>query len=118
MKALLAVFLAVLPAVATAETLCEPSGHAPLPPVVGAAYPDARSALIQSGWQPDMSLRRADYSAAEQWAANAGFSELATCAGTGTAPCRFEYTSSGDRLAVVTEGEGSPIVSRLFFVCD
>ena len=118
MKAILAAILAVLPAIATAETLCEPSGATSLPPIVGSAYPDARGALIRSGWQPDTKLRRSDYSAAEEWAANAGYSELATCAGTGTAPCRFEYTSSGARLAVVTEGEDSPVVSRLFFVCD
>lgn len=81
-----------------------------VPVVIQLAYPEARQRLIENGWIPartrwqDLEEAGAGTVAWALW--NAGYREVEDCAGTGTAPCRFNYVdAAGNRLAVVTEGE-------------
>jgi len=81
-----------------------------VPIIVQFTYPEARQRLIEKGWIPertrwqDLEESGAGVVAWALW--NAGYREIEDCAGTGTAPCRFNYTdAAGNQLAVVTEGE-------------
>lgn len=81
-----------------------------VPVVIQLTYPEARQRLIEKGWIPartrwqDLEESGAGVVAWALW--NAGYREVEDCAGTGTAPCRFNYVdAAGNQLALVTEGE-------------
>ncbi|HEV7251835.1 MAG TPA: hypothetical protein VGN97_01865 [Mesorhizobium sp.] len=121
--------LLAMAAPAGAQGDCAPQTHASVPVEAGTPYDVAREELAAEGWEPAL-LDPADRPEADAASGNApafldqGFDELVACAGTGLAPCRFEFTDSfGNRLAVVTqgeavEGEPLPAVSQTFFVCE
>lgn len=71
-------------------------------------YSEARQIILNAGWQgngtrwqdiPEHGQERDIYD-------NNGWKEVVSCAGTGSAPCRFEFTDiHGNQLVVITEGE-------------
>jgi len=100
---------------------CSPQKHASIPTLFDQPYDKARTELSSVGWQPVPNrerMRSDDYSPAEKWAIDAGYTELEACAGTGLAPCKFSYTDAyGNDFKVITEGEDAGVVTRFFFVC-
>lgn len=126
LRAVLVVFMIAIAGVASADDKCVPTRHIDIPAIAEVVYPVAREALLKAGWQPAINYdkrRSGEYEVAEKWAANAGYYEVESCAGTGVAPCRFNFTDVyGSHLAVITEGEvidgSQAYVRSFFFVCD
>ncbi len=71
----------------------------------GMQYADARARLLQQGWIPAESTDP-PASGVEQMAYEAGFTEVAGCAGTGAGQCRFDFSHPDEQqaLAVITYG--------------
>ena len=71
-------------------------------------YSEARKIILNSGWQAS---RKRWQDVPEEGRVNNiyynnGWQEVADCAGTGTAPCRFEFKDINKKtLVVITEGE-------------
>lgn len=84
----------------------------------GMTYGEARELLVEDGWLP------AGTCEGDAFLCNPAYPELDSCAGTGTAPCRFQWkagegvaTKDGlTVIAVITEGERGKIVTG--FVTD
>ena len=72
---------------------------------VGMQYADARARLLKKGWVP-VEAPDPGPSGVERMAYNAGFTEVADCAGTGLGQCRFDFIHPGEQksLAVITYG--------------
>ena len=72
---------------------------------VGMQYADARARLLKKGWVPAEAPDPGPYGV-ERMAYDAGFTEVAGCAGTGLGQCRFDFTHPGEQksLAVITYG--------------
>ena len=95
----------------TPNTVPSVSGQRPVPPIAEKSYDEARKILIDAGWQPNKN--RWTYGENENvksgngplyW--EKGYWELVSCAGTGTAECRFEFIDENGRiLVVITQGE-------------
>ncbi len=124
---------ASIASVAIAETRpCRPKRHAKVPAVKGLTYHKARKKLLDAGWSPRQTKDPATLSddpdlasgnGKEFW--QRGYVELDSCAGTGEAPCAFDFTDRfGNHLRVVTIGEESPdarayaTVKDAFFECE
>jgi hypothetical protein len=68
-------------------------------------YAQVRNALIQEGWQP-VNQKQHDFDAMATIHKNNGWTEVASCAGSGVAPCLFIWRNrQGKLLEVVTVGE-------------
>jgi len=103
---------------------CQPRRHAKLPIITNLPYPKARTRLLAARWRPvqtlpnsagagNVALSGEGYSL---W--RRGYREIAGCAGTGVAPCVFNFQDAyGNKLQVVTEGQNTPVVSRFHFWC-
>ncbi len=84
----------------------------------GMTYGEARERLIEDGWVP------AGTCEGDAFVCNPAYPELDSCAGTGTAPCRFAWkagegvaTKDGlTTIAVITEGERGKTVTG--FITD
>jgi len=84
----------------------------------GETYGEVRERLIENGWLP------AGTCEGDAFMCNPAYPELESCAGTGTAPCRFGWKAgegSGaaagpSQIAVITEGEQGRIVTG--FITD
>ncbi|NER35409.1 MAG: hypothetical protein F6J93_15635 [Oscillatoria sp. SIO1A7] len=72
---------------------------------VGMQYADARARLLKKGWVPVEAPEPGPYGV-ERMAYDAGFTEVAGCAGTGAGQCRFDFIHPGEQksLAVITYG--------------
>ena len=72
---------------------------------VGMQYADARARLLKKGWVPVEAPEPGPYGV-ERMAYDAGFTEVAGCAGTGLGQCRFDFIHPGEQksLAVITYG--------------
>ena len=80
----------------------------PIPPIKGKPYSQVRATLLAAGWKPSpTSADESDAASAETDARRKqGFIEVESCAGTGTAPCQFNFIDqAGDKLSVGTDGE-------------
>lgn len=73
--------------------------------IYGMQYADARARLLQRGWVPVEAPDPGLYGV-ERMAYDAGFTEVAACAGTGAGQCRFDFIHPGEQrsLAVITYG--------------
>jgi len=71
----------------------------------GMQYADARARLLEQGWVP-AAPPEPSTDGVERMAYDAGFTEVAGCAGTGLGQCRFDFTHPGKQksLAVITYG--------------
>ncbi|WP_173911043.1 hypothetical protein [Acinetobacter sp. Marseille-Q1618] len=90
---------------------CVPKKHAKIPNITGKSYHQARKLLIGNQWQP---FRTLNINTAKEnlgygngltfW--NKGYREVENCAGTGMAPCIFNFKDVyGNNLKIYTEGE-------------
>lgn len=72
---------------------------------VGMQYADARDRLLKKGWVPVEAADPGLYGV-ERMAYDAGFTEVAGCAGTGLGQCRFDFIHPGEQqsLSVITYG--------------
>lgn len=92
---------------------CIPKKHANVPNITEKSYQQARKLLIQNKWQPLRTLSnnstQEDLGYGNGWRFwKKGFKEVESCAGTGLAPCIFNFTDVyGNNLKVYTEGEES-----------
>jgi hypothetical protein len=92
---------------------CIPKKHASVPNITEKSYQQARKLLIQNKWQPLRTLSsnstQEDLGYGNGWKFwKKGFKEVESCAGTGLAPCVFNFTDVyGNNLKVYTEGEES-----------
>jgi hypothetical protein len=70
----------------------------------GMQYADARDRLLEAGWVPAEGPEPAG--GVERMAYDAGFTEVASCAGTGLGQCRFDFFHPDEQksLAVITYG--------------
>ncbi len=79
----------------------------------GMSYGEARELLVDEGWLP------AGTCEGDAYMCNPAYPELDSCAGTGAAPCRFQWkagegvaTKDGlGFIAVITEGERAKSVT-------
>lgn len=110
---------------------CPVSKHTEVPVITELTYHDARDLLLKAGWQPVQTIHYNDIensdisygNSALFW--NKGYTELESCAGTGLAPCLFDFADIyGNHLKVVTLGEESPkdnmyaSVDRYWLACE
>ncbi|NBD18656.1 MAG: hypothetical protein GVY04_21755 [Cyanobacteria bacterium] len=94
--------------------------HYPIPNLNGVeAYAKARKLVMAEGWQPVnysghyFSIHRTEWERQRRennyWIRERGYHELKECAGTGAAPCVFEFKDPyGNRLRLVTIGQYIP----------
>ena len=71
-------------------------------------YSQAREIILNAGWQgKNMRWQEVpEFSQVKDLYFTNGWREVVDCSGTGTAPCRFEYSDiHGNLLVVITEGE-------------
>lgn len=74
----------------------------------GMDYSQARQIALNSGWQGNNRRWQdiPEFGQENEVYYNNGWREVAGCAGTGTAPCRFEFHDiHGNFLVIITEGE-------------
>ncbi|MBL1177281.1 hypothetical protein [Pantanalinema sp. GBBB05] len=66
-------------------------------------YREARSRLIQQGWQPNVQGDPPNLNdASVRELVDLGYEEVKDCSGTGLGPCRFEFTNAAGELLVVS----------------
>jgi hypothetical protein len=66
-------------------------------------YREARSLLIQQGWQPNVQGDPPNLNnSTVKELVDLGYEEVKDCAGTGLGPCRFEFTNKAGELLVVS----------------
>lgn len=66
-------------------------------------YREARSQLLQKGWQPNLKGDAPNTrDATVRELINLGYPEVKDCSGTGLGPCRFEFTNTAGELLVVS----------------
>lgn len=66
-------------------------------------YREARSLLIQEGWQPNVQGEPPNLNnSTVKELVDLGYEEVKDCAGTGLGPCRFEFTNPAGELLVVS----------------
>ena len=121
------VFLASISTVSFAAQ-CAPKKHAKVPNITNKTYHQARKLLISNNWQPLRTLSanstESDLGYGNAWGFwKKGYKEVESCAGTGLAPCVFNFKDVyGNKLKVYTEGEemdGSYAgVSSYSFSCE
>ncbi len=73
-------------------------------------YSEARKIILDAGWQGNNTRWQdvSQYGQDNDIYHNNGWHEVQSCAGTGTAPCRFEFHDiHNNMLVVITEGECS-----------
>jgi hypothetical protein len=76
-----------------------------LPIRKGMAYREARQLLIEQGWFPNPNVESNLRSLQVRKLYDLGYVEIEDCAGTGEAPCRFQFVNQkGEILFVVTAG--------------
>lgn len=127
---ILTVSLLIIGSPLTNAKNCVPIKHAKVPNITDKTYHQARKLLIGNQWQP---FRTINVNTAKDdlmysgngwgfWAK--GYKEVQDCAGTGLAPCIFNFKDVyGNTLKVFTEGEEIPkdkiyaSVSRYEFQC-
>lgn len=74
----------------------------------GQPYTQVRQTVTAEGWQPAASNARSpqNLNGFESYIVNTlGYREMKSCAGTGLGACRFEFTSGGRTLVLITAGE-------------
>lgn len=74
----------------------------------GMNYSQVRKIILNAGWQTTRKRWQdvSEYGQVKDIYYNNGWQEVVDCAGTGTAPCRFEFKDINQRtLVVITEGE-------------
>lgn len=82
--------------------------------VEGEEYPAAREKIIKAGWEPRYLSPPFEGAPYTDWVRIRNFAEVEACAGTGTAPCRFVFSSSikeNSHLLIFTKGEEIGIVT-------
>ena len=105
--------------------------HSEVPVITEMSYHDARALLLAAEWQPLKSIHHNDLENPDISYGNGalfwdkGYVEIESCAGTGLAPCVFNFADIyGNSLKVVTVGEESPkynnyaMVDRYWLVCE
>ncbi|AMN50729.1 hypothetical protein [Psychrobacter sp. P2G3] len=110
---------------------CPVIQHSEVPAITELSYHDARDLLLAAGWQPLKSIHHNDIENSDISYGNGslfwdkGYVEIESCAGTGLAPCLFNFADIYDNnLKVVTVGEESPeynsyaMVDRYWLVCE
>ena len=110
---------------------CTPKKHAKVPNITEKTYHQARKLLIANQWQPYRTININNAEDELMYSGNGwgfwekGYREVQNCAGTGFAPCIFNFKDVyGNILQVFTEGEESPDdkihagVSGYEFKCD
>lgn len=105
--------------------------HAKVPVITNKTYHEARQLLLDAGWQPMQTIHYNDidnpvirYGNGQTFWAK-GYVEIDDCAGTGFAPCLFNFTDVySNRLQVMTQGEEYPeydayaLVNGYRFQCE
>ena len=93
---------------------CVPKKHAKVPNITEKTYHQARKLLISHQWQPYRTININTAQEKLMYSGNAwgfwekGYREVENCAGTGFAPCVFNFKDIyGNVLKVYTEGEES-----------
>lgn len=90
---------------------CKPKKHAKVPNISEKSYHQARKMLIANQWMPNRTLSanstESDLGFGNGWYFwSKGYKEVEACAGTGTAPCVFNFKDKyGNGLKVYTQGE-------------
>ncbi len=94
---------------------CTPNKHAKVPNITEKRYHQARKLLIANQWQPYRTININTAKDELMYSGNGwgfwekGYTEVESCAGTGFAPCVFNFKDLyGNLLKVYTEGEESP----------
>lgn len=94
---------------------CVPNKHAKVPNITEKTYHQARKLLIANQWQPYRTININTAKDELMYSGNGwgfwekGYREVESCAGTGFAPCVFNFKDVyGNVLKVYTEGEESP----------
>ena len=95
----------------TAEP-CVPTKHVPVPNITDKSYHQARKLLLANQWQPLVTIPFNEAEDTLMFSGNGwgfwskGYLEVESCAGTGMAPCVFNFTDIyGNILKVHTAGE-------------
>lgn len=89
------------------------SKHSPIPKQISNKnYHQARKLLMKNGWQPIQTVNHLEASNMFDYGGNfetfwkRGYREVESCAGTGLAPCKFNFRDIyGNTLSVFTSGE-------------
>lgn len=91
---------------------CVPKKHAVVPNITGKTYHQARKQLLANQWQPFSTISHNEAEEVLRFSGNGldfwnkGYSEVEACAGTGMAPCVFNFSDVyGNNLKVYTSGE-------------
>jgi hypothetical protein len=119
----LAIFICVVASTAPAWAGCPPSQYLSVPRIIDLAYANARSALIDAGFQPllDWNRMQRDYDMpAQAWIAETHFFEVQGCSGSGAGECRANFADIYRnllRVTIGTDSAGAPKVTDAFFVC-
>ena len=93
------------PAVSSSPQPAPPADNQLIDLESGMQYANARDRLLEKGWVPVEAPDPGPYGV-ERMAYDAGFTEVAGCAGTGLGQCRFDFFHPGEQksLAVITYG--------------
>lgn len=74
----------------------------------GMTYSEARQVILEQGWKPNPNVESNLRNAVVKAIFDQGYTEIEDCAGTGEAPCRYEFVNqNGELLYVVTAGRDS-----------
>ncbi len=91
---------------------CIPTKHAKVPNITNKSYHLARKELLANQWQPLRTIPIQEAKETLMFSGNGwsfwkrGYQEVESCAGTGMAPCVFNFTDIyGNHLKVYTLGE-------------
>ena len=91
---------------------CIPTRHAEVPNITNNSDHQARKKLLANQWQPLTTIPFNEAEETLRYSGNGwgfwekGYQEVETCAGTGFAPCIFNFTDIyGNHLKVYTLGE-------------
>lgn len=96
----------------TPQKQCEPAKHAKVPTFRDGNYANARSSLMANGWQPLPNPEPVYEN--EQWAVDAGFTEVEACAGSADV-CRFAFQDKHRTILVVLRHHDSV---NAYFPCN